>query len=95
MVPVPSPSRRETGEGLDAPLDVDGRLGREADPAAPLGALGALAEALRGRLAGAAGPACSVLRSVGVLGADGPCAEREGRGRLGPERRGGMLAGAS
>ena len=61
MVPVPSPSRRETGEELDALLDVDGRRGLEADPAAPFGALGALAEALRGRLAGAAGPACSVL----------------------------------
>ncbi|OLO75574.1 hypothetical protein BKH16_08080 [Actinomyces oris] len=57
--PAPSPPRREAGEELDAPLDVDGRLGREADPAPPasLGVLGA--EVLRGRLAGAAGPACS------------------------------------
>ena len=59
--PALSPPRRGAGEELDALLDVDGRRGLEADPALPLGALGALAEALRGRLAGAAGPACSVL----------------------------------
>ena len=59
--PALSPPRRGAGEELDALLDVDGRLGREVDPALPLGSLGALAEALRGRLAGAAGPACSVL----------------------------------
>lgn len=60
--PALSPPRRGAGEELDALLDVDGRRGLEADPALPLGSLGVLgAEALRGRLAGAAGPACSVL----------------------------------
>ena len=56
-----SPPRRGAGEELDAPLDVDGRLGREGAPAPLPGSLGVLgAEALRGRLAGAAGLACSV-----------------------------------
>ena len=61
MRPSLLPSRRDSDEGLDAALDVDGRRGLEGDPAAPPEALEALAEALRGRLAGAAGPACSVL----------------------------------
>lgn len=56
--PALSPPRRGAGEELDALLDVDGHLGREADSAPSPGSLGVLgAEALRGRLAGVAGPA--------------------------------------
>ncbi|MEG8104207.1 MULTISPECIES: hypothetical protein [Actinomyces] len=92
----PSPLRCDAGDAPDAPLDVVGRRGREGADAPLFASLDVLeAAAVRGRLTGADGPACSVPRSVGVLVADGPCAERAGRGRRGPERRGGMLAGAS
>jgi len=57
---VPSPLRRDEGEALDAPLDIVERRGREGGraPPAPLDVLEA--EAVRGRLAVADGPVCSV-----------------------------------